>query len=279
MFELKHKNKVNVPLLTALKGYGYDLYHLIPGLGILVPFIDGQSSVQDELNLFCCKQDMAIELERRELLLMDETIRASCDVPASQQACDDLMALPYYAMVFGDAPREDAVAAGGYKEAYLEALGCIATAVSTDYSPLVRYKAALQAKTLLTDITDQDDRNVSCLISLVRVLHMMGVTYLSLVTMERLLAIYKTYGILDPKEPFYPVMARYDTIEPSTKQGLSDWCLAQILELRELRRAFSSFTTHVSGLENLEIIKKTGFMSEDMERRQTMIKKRFAIHP
>ncbi len=277
MFELKHKNKINVSLLNDFKEYGYDLYHLIQGLGVLVPFVEEQASLRDELNLFCCKKDKAAELEGRGLLLTNQAIQEFSEPPICDHWQDGITSMAYYTMVYDDKSLEDVMVPGNYQASYLEALHWLVTAISDNHPPLVRYKAVLKAETLLTDITDDEKNNISCLMSLVRALNILGRTYTSLVAIERLLALQKTYGQLDPKEPLVPVIDRFDTITPSSRQDISDWCLAQVHEYRELRRAFSSFGTHTSGLKGLATMEEAGFLSEDMKRRQTMIKKRFGI--
>jgi FkbM family methyltransferase len=68
MFEFKHGDSVNTPLLEQFSSLGYALYRLVPGIGLLAPIDVRQGLDASQLNLFACKADRASVLEARGLL-------------------------------------------------------------------------------------------------------------------------------------------------------------------------------------------------------------------
>ena len=68
MFELKHGHTVNLPLINRFKDMGYESYRLIPGLNTLIPFDQNEPFDGFLLNLFCCKEDKATQLEEEGIL-------------------------------------------------------------------------------------------------------------------------------------------------------------------------------------------------------------------
>ena len=69
MFELKHGNTVNLPLIRRFKEMDYDCYRLIPGLNTLIPFSLEDAIDAYQLNLFACKPEKAEQLISDEVLV------------------------------------------------------------------------------------------------------------------------------------------------------------------------------------------------------------------
>ena len=69
MFELKHGDKLNLPLIEKMEEYSYKSYYLVSELDLLVPFYKDKPFDGFQLNLFCCKEDKAADLENEGLLI------------------------------------------------------------------------------------------------------------------------------------------------------------------------------------------------------------------
>ena len=69
LFELKHVDNINLPLINRFRSMGYNCYRLLPGLNVLIPFNPEAPFDGYLLNLFCCKQDKAEQLERQGIIV------------------------------------------------------------------------------------------------------------------------------------------------------------------------------------------------------------------
>jgi hypothetical protein len=74
------------------------------------------------------------------------------------------------------------------------------------------------------------------------------------------------------ESPFLPVCPRFEQIE--AWDLLLDWFAAAALEQLELSCEFSSYYTRESAITRLEVIRKLGFQSAEMERRRQLVRMR-----
>lgn len=68
MFEIAAAAGANLQPVRVFRALGYQLYRLVPGLGLLAPVLPGDSLDPYMLNLFCCKPDRARALHDAGLL-------------------------------------------------------------------------------------------------------------------------------------------------------------------------------------------------------------------
>ena len=85
MFELKHGKSINLPLIHRFKNMGYDSYRLIPVLNTLIPFDQNEPFDGYLLNLFCCKEDKAKQLEKEGILVRNWEEKNSADNAAAKE--------------------------------------------------------------------------------------------------------------------------------------------------------------------------------------------------
>jgi len=69
MFEFKHGKSVTLQLINNFKKLGYHCYRLIPALNVLVPFDHNKCFDRYQLNIFCCDNKKAIQLENEGWLV------------------------------------------------------------------------------------------------------------------------------------------------------------------------------------------------------------------
>jgi hypothetical protein len=83
------------------------------------------------------------------------------------------------------------------------------------------------------------------------------------------------HGAADPGEPFLAPGERFDTVPP--RGALENWMLAATLEEFERAGAYSSFYTGLAARQRLEIIRQLGYGSAEMQRRLSLLQRRFGL--
>ena len=73
---VEKRHGLNFELIRDFAGIGYDLYRLLPGLNLLVPFDPDSSPDPYLLNFFCCSADCADRLAARGMLLRSADVRS-----------------------------------------------------------------------------------------------------------------------------------------------------------------------------------------------------------
>ena len=272
MFELKHGDQVNEGLIQSFMDLGYQTYRLIPGLLILAPF-DLQAPVDAyQLNLFCCKEDRAEELEKLGLLTRhpsDQTVKE----PPSQWH-QWLQKFPFtknLLPLWKERIDKGELLAGW--SVYENALDSFALS-QQDVSASVRYAylehAFLQLVLLLDEFV-----NLPRLMSLARITAELGQRAVSVQVLNQIVEHLQHDPNFIPSEPFLVVSKEWENIDPG--HHLGDWCLAQILVQKEKLQAFSSYFTDTSSLPVLNTIEALGYLDGEMMRRKQLIRQRFGL--
>lgn len=195
MFEVRRQGAFNLALVRRFAELGYDIYRLVPGPCVLVPFNPEDPLDEFELNLFACKSARALVLERDQLLVRD--------FPAPHGTRDAAAALDW----FSEAQDETVSVA--------QRVGALAAALDAAESA-VRSRASVPRYATLARIAADAGMRMRALYALGEIM-----SYLQ-----------KGEGaVLD--EPFVAPVARFDTIErvydlgwirASTIEGIA--CLA-----------------------------------------------------
>ena len=118
LFERKHVEVVNTPVIEALAAAGFAMYRVAPGLNMLVPY-DPTSENRFQLNLIACRPDRAERLAADGLLA---AVPPPAAEPDPQAWARDFGGKPYLAPF--------AARAGTADRAYGHALNLYATAMS-----------------------------------------------------------------------------------------------------------------------------------------------------
>ncbi len=271
MFELKHGNNINSELVNEFSALGYQSYRLVPGLNFLVP-IDFDKPIDPfQLNLFCCKTDRALSLEKQRSLIT----KFSPPDPISKTSLwrQELQAMPYFNVLMKSwaSVGKDNVVPGW--DHYENALNHYVIAHDETKTPHSRYASLQQALKELS-LALEIEKNICRLFTYTRVLSELGQRQDSLHTSEIILGLSKSEQALALTEPFLSPSKRFDQINPS---DISTWVIASLLEHWEKNRAFSSFYSGKSSLNNLEVMKKLGCQTPEMERRRQLIRIRFGL--
>lgn len=271
MFELKHGNNINSELVNEFSALGYQSYRLVPGLNFLIP-IDFDKPIDPfQLNLFCCKTDRALLLEKQGSLIT----KFSPPDPISKTSLwqQELQAMPYFKVLMKSwaSVGKDNVIPGW--DHYENALNHYVMAHDETKKPHSRYASLQQALKELS-LALEIEKNIFRLLTYTRVLSELGQRQDSLHVTETIFVLIKSGQTHMLTEPFIPVSQRFDSINPS---DIPTWIMCSILEHWEKNRAFSSFYTGSSSLNNLEVMKQLGYQTPEMERRRQLIRIRFGL--
>lgn len=273
MFGVKRDNSIiDTSLVSSFKDAGYDVYRYIPGLKAIAPFISGTDLDAFALNLFACKEDRAKLLEHRGLLIRQ--IQPVGELPGVHVKAwqEYIGALPYASTLLNNWLS----VTSHYQdwEVYWVALNLFAMAKDERRQAVDRY-ACLQACNGILVMLVKAKPNLPRVLSFCRVLAELGKREEAVYALNQVAAMFGGGSNLAIDEPFLALSDESASVDPDNQ--VAEWLLASVLELREKLRVFSSFFTGQESLPVLEVIKDTGFQSSEMERRLTLIKKRYGI--
>lgn len=270
MFELKHGKTVNVGLISRFAELGYSTYRLIPGLNLLAPFGNDEPPDPYLLNLFCCKNDRAVELENAGWL-----VRQPPGPDIMERGVYDSWENALYSLPFAQSLRQQwQTSSAPGEESYLKAIELYFLAHADSRTSYQRYHALQASFNSLKQIsgTGQKLTHLSTFARVAAEMGYRGVAVQAVAKQGEILT--KTrHALLD--EPFLPACSRFDHLDPGNRPN--DWFLACLLETHETLYAYSSYYTGQSTLGNLETIKGLGFQGAEMERRRQLIRMRYKI--
>ena len=177
MCELKHGSKINLPLIKQFNQMGYSCYRLIPGLNTLVPFEHNQPFDLYLLNLFCCKEDRASQLEEAGVIVRECDTTAVWSHEAAKQYIRDL---PYAGHINN---RQDTLRKDRADE-YQDILSAYITALSESVSSRDRVACLMQALDKLRAMLSRGERDSARLVTFSRIAFDAGEQHLGVEILE-----------------------------------------------------------------------------------------------
>jgi FkbM family methyltransferase len=279
-YEIRAGEFMNLELVQQFAALGYRSYRLVPGLDILIPFDAAAERDPYLLNLFCCKEERAEQLERRGVLVRraPQELAAALSGELEQALGTEPVRLwsereagkPYYprfAELWASEPRT----AG--RELVERALACHAISHDSDARPELRVLALSQSLKAL-DASVRECVSHPRLLSWARVCQEYGERSAALKALGQLIAGISGSGQVDLSEPFLAPNRRLEAVDPGAR--CPDWVIAGILEQIELLGSHSSyFTSEEPARGRLRAISQTGFGSAQMTRRLALLNARF----
>ncbi|MBY0578117.1 MAG: tetratricopeptide repeat protein [Burkholderiales bacterium] len=269
MFSIKPEQAIDLAMAWQFKSSGFDLYRFIPGLDLLVPFSSPDELDVFSLNLFACKPDRAGILEKDGMLIRQTHALES--FPGID--------LPYWQNYLGAAPYVSKMLAGWLSapeqkgwEVYWMALNLFVLSRSANRSMTERHASLQAAAGVMTTLVNEA-ANLPRLLSLCRILIELGRREVAVNLLNHICALLDSGQEMALDEPFLALSIEHEKSEPGN--SLAQWLAAMVLEERERLRAFSSFFTEEESLPVLEELHASGFLSEAMAGRITLIKTRF----
>jgi protein O-GlcNAc transferase len=280
-YEVKAGAELHLELIQAFNELGYNTYRLVPGLNVLVPF-DNKDFVDDYLlNLFSCKPARAAKLAERGCLVEAAIIDRYKEVHFNEMSTNQkekqtkswlskLERLPY-GEICSESWRKTVTIQGNPEVD--AAMFLYMKSRNASLSKAERFAALEESFLYLKSVCEFQPTNLR-LSSLARIARGYGARSIAVNALSQLSNMIFMHRQANPSEPFLAPNERFDTVIP--QNGIARWLAAAVLEEFERLVAFSSFYTGKSALQRLEIIRNLGYGSEEMNRRITLIKQRFA---
>jgi len=255
MFEYKHADALNIPLLASFRAAGYRIFRLVGPSSLLVPVADAADLDPFELNLFACKDSRAAALERQGLLL-----RAPPPIlgGAPGAGLSSIERQPF-------ASRQRSAGAVS-APALIEALDAYAVWRQEGLNAERRYGALLWALGRLEAET-QLAPGVAVLSLLARVAHDAGSRHRAVQILEVMLDEAEENG-LATAEPTWPASDQYDSIPMNSDRGT--WMVAATLEALIKSASYSGTFAGPSTLNFLDWLHESPYASARMERRRQL---------
>jgi len=276
MYEIKHGNDWNIDLVRKFEAIGFTSYKLIPGLKVLVPFDPTESIDKYQLNLFCCKVDRAGQLAQDGLLIKEPISLDEIGAPKPASWINYLQQFPYVIHSL-----QSWLEFTGTNNQHLpwimhqQALDFYAQAHDVSEPIEKRYAYLLCAFHILFNLL-KENGNFSNILTFVRIATEIGERVKAVNALTYLINAHSSGHIpMILNEPFLAITPEYENLDPN--EEINNWAMASILEQHEKLRSFSSYYTGTSSISTLEAIRVTGFQSEEMERREELIRRRFKL--
>ncbi len=273
LFEFKNREGANWELVEAVQARGFEIYRLVPGLQILVPF-DRDDVDAFQLNLFAIKPPRAQSLEKRGLAIRS----LSPGAPGESGMAIDLQAVlgqrPYAGKLVSGWCQRISEHDGDLAQELVSGLALYCRAWDESLSMTDRFNALRDSHSQLSRRQGPGTENAR-LYSLARVAWELGKRERALDALNAICAKADSETHTPGGVPFLAVSDRFDNIEPG--DAFAQWCLASVLDQRERLAAYSSYFRNQQALEALELLGKLPFQCVEMERRRQLVRIRFGL--
>lgn len=260
MYELKHENKINKPLISKFSSLGFQNYRLIPGLNILIPFDQDKPFDGYLLNLFACKADRA-EILKRDGYLVDSLPK---ELPIDKRAIESYINRLSFDISTPPSSTDYSLLLNTYIMAQL----------ANDSQEKVAYLSI--AFNQINKIVKDKNLTIESLSSCARVAFDMGERS---VGVNILSSILKSSNInnFKIKEGSFPVLKKYD--DTPAEDSPENWILASIYEAYIEKHAFSTYFTKANTFSIFKHLEETGFMDSGMYKKYQLLKKCYVQQP
>lgn len=263
MFELKHGNSINLPLVTRFKNMGYECYRLIPGLNILIPFDSNLPFDGYLLNLFCCKEDRATLLEGEGIIVRNWAEKKVDNNSLAQEYVSKLAFSESLNNYISPVKESDS-------DEYLEILSLYIMSLSKDASSSDRVGYLMSSLKTIQSIVTKGESRIERLVTYSRIAFDAGERALAIKILSYLIEQYSINISYKIKEIFLPASQRYDDIPPSDK--INEWLFSSVLEKYIEKHAYSAYFTEKTTLPLFDRLSALGFISKDMRMRHQLVK-------
>jgi FkbM family methyltransferase len=265
MFEVRAGRTINLTALASLAALGYEIYELLPGPLLLVPF-DRESIDQYQLNLFACKADRAAQLEAGGFLCRRGSLRLAPLQAGWGLHCGSVL----YARELGARwPSKPGFLSGAGDKAYFRGLEAFAASRVAAQEPGPR-AASLQEAFECVGVALESGASLARQLTYARLAWEMGRREAATGTLFLARQRLESEAQRAVEEPFLPPAERYDAVSPLDRPA--DWVRCAVIEQLERLRAYSSLYVRDTTPEVLGPIMELPFRSPEMDRRWQLAK-------
>jgi len=272
MFGIRRDNAVvDTTFVSIFRALGYEIYRLIPGLDLLVPF-----SSEDELdvfamNLFACKAAQVQRLLEEGLLI--SKIETLAELPGLEiQDWQAYLGEYPYAMPYIKNWRNATEKEADW-EVYWVALHLFSWSKDLNRATSLRY-AALQSAYGFLCLLAKNNPTLPRLFSLSRVMIEIGKREEAAYLLEQILSVFENGQVPKLEEPFIALSEEDALLDPG--DHFVEWLKASVLKQWGKNRAFSSYFIGEDAIPIFDAIRKTGFCGPEIERQIHLLRARFS---
>ncbi|MBI5590630.1 MAG: tetratricopeptide repeat protein [Deltaproteobacteria bacterium] len=272
LYESKNGNAFDLEMINAFTEMGYQSLRLIPGLGILAPFLMTGKPDEFQQNLFFCKAD-CLKILLSEGLLVHQLENGHSFAAASPAIwIDYLQAFPYVlrCLHLWQTYCQDHTRDPDW-QTHQQALCAYSVSQLPDSVASDRYRALINGYALMSDLLRRNV-TVSRILTAIRMAMDLGCRQDALKMLKSLLMILESSREISVDEPFLSLSARMAMIDPGSDIG--QWLVYMVLETREVCQVRSSSVTDKNSLANLELMITSPFCGDKMALRRQLIRKR-----
>lgn len=272
MFEVKEGNDFHNHLIADFQAIGYSCFRLVPGLHLLSPVSPMADLDPYILNLFACKRDKQVELEK-EQKLVNQTPATAEPLPGIlvETNLSDLIDLPYVKLLndlWSQHPSNNREAPVG------KAIRLFLASQLSQLSASSRLAYLERSYHLLQEILELDS-NYLRLATFARIAMALGQRAEAVKALTQLAERIQAAGNVDLREPFLLPCMRYETIKPS-QDKIGQFVYAATLEELNNAASYSSFYTPKPALNRLTLIQQLGFADSRVTTTINLINRRLA---
>jgi FkbM family methyltransferase len=268
MFEIKAEGKTDLGGARLLASMGYEMYRLLPGPLMLVPFRIGEALDSSLLNVFACKPERAERLAAEGVLAKAEGGRSIEQPPVDGWL--DYARSTAYAQEWGAKWRSRAgFLGGGAQKEYFRGLAAYAQYRRSEYDSRTRYALLSLAFDSVARAVEAE-ASLSKQITFARLAWELGRRDSALDVLRLAGQRLESEWEQTQSEPFLAPGARYDAVLPAGRPG--DWLRCSVIEQAEKLRAFSSIFVRDTTADFIFPILSLPFHSPEMDRRWQLVR-------
>lgn len=262
MYELKHGRAVNISLINRFKSLGYESYYLVPGLNVLVSFDHNKPVDGFLLNIFCCKKDREIELERDGIIVKNWSAAPVVDVAVVKQYVESQAYAPTMADLGESVQHDDA-------DGYLTVMALYIVSMSEEEDMSKRVSCLMGALEKLKKMISSREQSVERLCTFARIAFFAGERKLGVDILTSLYNRYSSNMNFEIIDLFFPASTKYDTTMP--RGSIKDWLFASVIEELIEKHNYSTYFTRNQTKPLFDQLNSLGYMDEMMEKRYRLM--------
>lgn len=256
--------------LKTMQEWGYDIYHMVPGLDCLAPY--GSKEVIEAVpkHLFWCKPDRAAQLASWNVLVRHEIDAEATGRSHPSLWLDLVRQFPYAIRLIH--------LWEGYLTHHLkdpawrvhqEAMSCYALSRMKELPLEDRWQALGRAHRLLIDLLAKQ-ASFSRLLSMARVSSEMGYEAQAEKVLRYLLHLLETGNHVSIDEPFLLPNERLDSVDPG--ESIGNMILTAILDALERVQNRMGQWTAAENVERIELMRTLPFYDKQFEERRNIVR-------
>lgn len=266
MFELMHAGELNFELISAFRKMGFDLFRLVPALGLLAPFDEAKPIDGFWLNLFAVKVESQQRLCDRGLLVRELNFDLK---PTALTGLPDRLFSAVYPPN-AKSRLEGLVQSAPY---YSAALSAYLASRDESAGSQERCDNLHYAFAVVTDVLarSEGEQNVGRLLTFARICLDIGQRDLGSNILSHIIENYiKTSSQVALNEPFVLPGAVFETIDPMSQW--SAWLWSSVIDCYVRKSALSScFGGAQEAVQAINVMTRMGFVQPDMLKRRDLI--------